>query len=83
MYPHLSELGAVSVHQEQLTRDESLKLLTRKQVAARLQTCCHTIQRYQRKGLLPAVIINARVIRYRPEDVARLIRSATVSGGAK
>lgn len=56
-------------------------LLTRSDVANRLQTCNHTIQRYTKRGLLPAIVINCRVIRYRPEDVEKLIQSGMVGNG--
>lgn len=51
-------------------------LWTRKQVAGRLQTCIHTIARYTKRGWLPCVVINRRVIRYRQEDVERFIEEA-------
>ena len=58
-------------------------LLTRKQVAEQLQTCIHTVARYTRRGLLPAVTIGRRVIRYKREDVEKFIQSAiTGKGGA-
>lgn len=53
-------------------------LLTRRQVAGQLQTCPHSVARYTERGLLPAVVINSRVVRYRPEDVERFIESALV-----
>ena len=72
--------GAAKVHPLIITA--LAKLYTRKQVAERLQTCTHTIARWSRLGLLPCVIINRRVIRYRPEDVEafveRSIAKATV-----
>lgn len=51
-------------------------LLTRKQVAAELQTCVHTVARYTKRGLLPAVRIGRRVIRYKTEDLQKFIQSA-------
>lgn len=51
-------------------------LLTRRQVAATLQTCVHGVARYTKRGLLPAVVINPRLVRYKPEDVERFIQSA-------
>jgi predicted site-specific integrase-resolvase len=52
------------------------KLLARREVAARLSVCSQTIKRYSKRGLLPVVIINSRVVRYRPEDVEALISNA-------
>ena len=54
----------------------SITLLTRKQVADRLQTCTHTVARYSNLGLLACVRINRRVIRYRPEDVDAFIKNS-------
>ena len=53
-------------------------LLTREDVAKRLKTCTHTVARYTKRGLLPAVLINSRVVRYKPEDVEKLIQSSTI-----
>jgi len=58
-------------------------LLTRRQVAATLQTCVHSVARYTKRGLLPAVVINRRVIRYKAEDVEKFIHSAAIVGGPK
>ena len=55
-------------------------LLSRAQVATKLGVCPHTIQRLTRKGLLPALVFNKRLIRYAPEVVERYIRSAMVGG---
>ena len=51
-------------------------LLTSIQVAEQLNTCRHTIMRLKQKGLLQAVKIGPRLIRYRQEDVDRLIEQA-------
>lgn len=51
-------------------------LLTRDEVAKILKVCRHTIQRYTRKGLLPALHLNQRVIRYRQEDVESFLAQA-------
>jgi len=59
-------------------------LLTRAEVARRLGTCTHTVQRLTRRGLLPAIVFNRRLIRYQPEAVEAFIQSAlTGNGGAK
>ena len=54
------------------------KLPSRQQVADDFGVCVHTIARWEKQGLLKAVRINARVIRYRREDVLRLLNDATV-----
>jgi predicted site-specific integrase-resolvase len=48
-------------------------LLTRGQVAGLFGVCKETIRRWERQGLFKPVIMNARVLRYRPEDVQALI----------
>jgi hypothetical protein len=55
-----------------------LGLLTRAQVARELSTCNHTVARYTKKGLLPAVVIGPRCVRYRPEDLRKFVESALV-----
>jgi len=55
-------------------------LLSRREVAARLGVCVHTIARATRAGLLPAVKFNARLVRYRPEAVEAFIGAAAVGG---
>jgi hypothetical protein len=52
------------------------RLLNRAQVAQRLGTCRATVQRLTRKGLLPAIVFNRRLIRYAPEVVEAYIRAA-------
>lgn len=51
------------------------ELLTRLEVAEQLSTCTHTVARYAKRGLLPEIILGPRLIRYRREDVERLIES--------
>lgn len=53
-------------------------LLTRRQVAGLLGVCTHSVQRLTRKGVLPALIFNKRLIRYRPETVEAFIAQAKV-----
>lgn len=53
-----------------------VNLLTRKQVSQRLGVCCHTCQRLTRRGLLPAIVFNSRLIRYAPEVIEAYIKSA-------
>ena len=52
------------------------EFLTRKQVAERFQTCCHTIMRWERRGLLTARRINQRVLRYPKSEIERLLQKA-------
>ena len=52
-------------------------LLSRQQLAKRFQVCKHTVQWWEKRGLLKAIHFNSRVVRYRLEDVERLIREAT------
>lgn len=53
-------------------------LLTRKEVAGRLKVCTHTVARLQRRGLLTAVKIGGRLIRYLESDVNNLLEEAKV-----
>lgn len=62
-------------------RDRIARLLSRAQVARILSVCPHSVQRMTRKGLLPALVFNRRLIRYAPEAVEAFIRSA--QGGAQ
>ena len=56
-------------------------LLTRKQVADALGLCTHSVMRFTRRGLLPAVTLGPRVIRYRAEDIERFIQSGVTGKG--
>ena len=51
-------------------------LLTRRQVAALLAVSTESVKRYERRGVLASIRLNCRVIRYRPEDVQRMIEAA-------
>ena len=51
-------------------------LLSRAEVAGYFGVCPHTIQRWERAGLLKSVRLNRRVLRYRDEDVQRLVADA-------
>lgn len=57
-------------------KPEPEELLTRRQVARRCQTCTHTIMRWERRGLIKSIRINARVLRYRRSEVERLLQHA-------
>ncbi len=44
----------------------------------------HTVARLTKRGLLPAIVLGPRLIRYRPEDVEKFIQSGvTGNGGGK
>jgi predicted site-specific integrase-resolvase len=52
-------------------------LLTRRQVAQLLAVSTESIKRYERRGALRSIRLNSRVIRYRPEDVQRMIEEGS------
>lgn len=58
-------------------------LLSRAEVAQRLGVCPHTIQRLTRKGELPALVFNRRLIRYSPVVVEKFIQAAITGGGVE
>lgn len=58
------------------TKQALIRLLSRAEVAAKLNVCPHTVQRLTRQGLLRAITFNRRLIRYDPEVVDAFIRSA-------
>jgi excisionase family DNA binding protein len=49
------------------------KLLTRQEVATALRVHTRTLARWEEKGLIKPLKFSARSIRYRQEDVDRLI----------
>jgi hypothetical protein len=53
-------------------------LLSRAAVAEKLGVCPHTVQRLTRRGLLPALVFNKRLIRYTAEAVGTYIKQAAV-----
>ena len=65
-----------------ITPRGAFALLSRAQVAQRLGVCRHTVQRLTRRGILPAIIFNRRLIRYAPAAVEAYIQSAVVGNGA-
>jgi hypothetical protein len=67
---------------DESSADRIARLLSRAQVAHRLGVCPHTVQRLTRRGLLPAIVFNRRLIRYAPAVVEQFINSA-VTGGAE
>ena len=56
-----------------MTKTTMSELVTRKEAAERLRVSTKTIYRLQRKGLLTALMISSRCIRYRSDEVERLI----------
>ena len=56
------------------------RLLSRAEVALRIGVCPHTIQRLTRRGILPAIVFNRRLIRYSPDAVEAYIKAAAVGG---
>lgn len=57
----------------QMMTDPDAKLLTRKEVATALRVHTRTLARWEEKGLIKPLKFSARSIRYRWEDVERLI----------
>ena len=55
-------------------------LWTRKQTAAVLGMCTHSVMNLEKRGLLPAVRFGKRFVRYRPQDVNRLIDEMSTGG---
>jgi predicted DNA-binding transcriptional regulator AlpA len=51
-------------------------LLSRKEVAKMLSLSVPTVKRYQQKGLIKPIIVNARVVRYRYEEILEFIEQA-------
>ncbi len=49
-------------------------LWTRKETAKRLGVCPHSVMNLEKRGLLSAVRFGRRFVRYRPEEVERLIQ---------
>ena len=52
--------------------------MSRREVASMLGVHTETIKRYQRKGLLPAIVFNSRLIRYERTEVERLIQDGKI-----
>jgi hypothetical protein len=53
-------------------------LLTRADFARALNLCSHSIQRMERRGLIRAIRINSRVIRYPISELERLLQEASL-----
>lgn len=71
--------AGISQKAKQATKQAIISLLSRAQVATIIGTCPHTVQRLTRRGVLPAIVFNSRLIRYHPDDVQAYIRSAMTS----
>ena len=56
----------------------SSSLLTKKEVCELLQVSTYTIDRLHKLGLLPRVQISSRTIRFRIEDLKKLIERRTL-----
>lgn len=67
---------------KEVAANPSSPLLRASDVANLLACCVHSVRRYVKRGVLPAVRINSRIIRFRREDVDRLIASSIVAGTA-
>jgi len=61
-----------------LGNEQIQPLLTRAEFAKALSLCTHSIQRMERRGLIKAIRINSRVIRYPVCELERLLQEATV-----
>lgn len=52
------------------------EFFTCRELADRYRVCCHTIRAWERRGLLKAEHINARVVRFPASEVQRFEREA-------
>lgn len=68
---------------QKITNNDIQKLLTRKDVAARLVVSERTVARYQQSGQLEPILISRRIVRYTPETVENFINQATPNGGGE
>lgn len=53
-------------------------LMSRQHVAQKLGVSAMTVKRMQNRGMLKAIYLSSRAVRYRPEDVENLILEASV-----
>jgi excisionase family DNA binding protein len=56
-----------------MERVEEKQLLTRDQVAKKLEVSTRTIRRWEQSGRLPCVKISDKIIRYRLNDLNKLM----------
>ena len=61
---------------------ETSNLLTRREVSDKFKVCAHTIRVWEKRGKLLAVRINKRVLRYKQEDVEKLINPICVTSAS-
>ena len=59
------------------------ELLTAEEMAERLRLRPDTIRLWTRQGIIPAVRITGKVVRYDPEDVDRAVRQRSDERGRK
>ena len=52
------------------------RLLTKRQAAARLNICPHTLMRWHHQGRLHCIRLNERTIRFDESEIERLINEA-------
>ena len=57
----------------------STKYLSRTELAEEFGVVPHTIRNWEKRGILPRIEITSRMIRYRREDVDRLIQDQLVN----
>lgn len=58
------------------SQKSDLRLLSRKVVAEMLGLSVLTVKRYQQRGLLRPIVVNARLVRYRYEDIVEFVNQA-------
>ena len=63
---------------EKPDKKPTLALLTTRQVAEILQVSTRTVRRMNKNGLLHSIKLSARLIRYRADEVDRVIQALTV-----
>lgn len=56
-----------------MERVEEIQLLTRDQVANKLEVSTRTIRRWEQSGRLPCVKMSKKIIRYRLCDIKKLM----------
>jgi predicted site-specific integrase-resolvase len=61
---------------------EIRQMWSRKQVATRCGVHSESVKRWQKAGLLPAYVINCRVVRYAPEDVEKFLEASRIQRAA-
>lgn len=52
-------------------------LLTSKQVATKLQVTVRTIERWRKKGVIPAIKINSKTVRFKENAISHLLNPPT------